>query len=271
MKKLSKADSPMLAAVIKEKDALSAIFEIKKAEESGADLIDLHLSCLEKADIPTLKSIMAETRLPVLALNYNITEKGQPKSLSEEERTASLLTAAKAGATGVDLQGYTFDLKSRDGFFGEDKYSFTKGNPKEIVTDEAIINKQIAFIEEVHKAGAEALLSCHPGIFMNTDTLVELALFLEKRNPDVIKIVTVANNEEELLESFKSITVLKKEVKTTVSFHASGTSGKLSRIVNPLLGSHLIFCVNGHKEGSIPEQPVLKDVRTIIDTVKKVI
>ena len=71
MKKLSKADSPMLAAVIKEKDALSAIFEIKKAEENGADLIDLHLSCLEKADIPTLKSIMAETDLPVLSLNYS--------------------------------------------------------------------------------------------------------------------------------------------------------------------------------------------------------
>ena len=100
------------------------------------------------------------------------------------------------------MQGYTFDPASKEGFFGKDQYSFTKGNPREIVTDTAIIAQQCAFIEDIHRRGAEVLLSCHPGIPMDSTQVVELALFLEKRNPDIIKIVTVATSEEELLESF---------------------------------------------------------------------
>ena len=93
-------------------------------------------------------------------------------------------------------------------------------------------------IEKVHSMGAEVLLSCHPGIPMNCEQVVDLALFLEKRNPDVIKIVTAATNENELLESFKTMVALKKELKTPVSYHANGKAGSLSRIINPILGGH---------------------------------
>lgn len=74
-------------------------------------------------------------------------------------------SAVEAGAAGVDMQGYTFEPQSKNGFHGEDKYSFTHGNPKEIVTDESVIEKQCAFIEGIHARGAQVLLSCHPGIF----------------------------------------------------------------------------------------------------------
>ncbi len=47
--------------------------------------------------------------------------------------------------------------------------------------------------------GAEVLLSCHPGIPMNAGQIVDLALFLEKRSPDIIKIVTIANTEDEAI------------------------------------------------------------------------
>ena len=63
------------------------------------------------------------------------------------------------------------------GFCGEDIYSFTKGNPKEVVTDPEIIEKQCALIDRVHEMGGEVLLSCHPGIQMNTKQVVELALY----------------------------------------------------------------------------------------------
>lgn len=146
-----------------------------------------------------MRSIISSSKLPVLALNYNKTCDWEDCGFSEEERIASFLRAVDAGAAGVDIQGYTFDAKSKDGFFGEDKYSFTKGNPKEVVTDSKIISRQCEFIEEVHSKGAEVLLSCHPGIAMSCDLVVELALFLEKRKPDIIKIVTVANNEDDLI------------------------------------------------------------------------
>jgi 3-dehydroquinate dehydratase len=105
---------------------------------------------------------------------------------------------------------------------------------------------------------------------MSCEQIVDLALFLEKRSPDIIKIVTIADNEDELAESIKTMRVLKKEVKTPVSYHAGGKEGMLSRIVNPLLGGQIVFCVDRYKEGSTMEQLDLRTVRSIIDGVKKI-
>ena len=169
----------------------------------------------------------------------------------------------------MDMQGYTFEPQSKNGFHGEDKYSFTHGNPKEIVTDESVIEKQCAFIEEIHARGAQVLLSCHPGIFLNAETVTELALFLEKRNPDIIKIISIAETEEQLIESFKSMLFLKKHVKTKVSYHAAGICGRLSRLINPVLGGHIAFCVDRFGENSTMEQLDLKTAATVIESLKK--
>lgn len=270
MKKLSEIPGPALAGVIREKTSAAAIAEIKNCMYDGADMIDLHMSCLENADENTLKTIISSSKLPVLALNYNMTCEWQYRGLSEEERTESFLKAVDCGAAGIDMQGYTFHSPSKDGFCGEDKYSFTKGNPKEIVTDTSIIAKQCEFIEKIHSKAAEVLLSCHPGIPMNSTQVVDLALSLEKRKPDIIKIVTTATNEEEMIESLKAMTLLKKEVKTKVSYHASGDAGSLSRIINPILGGQIIFCADRFSKNSTMEQLDLKTVKTIIDNMRKI-
>ncbi len=271
MKKISDIMAPAVAGVIREKNTVAAIAEIKNCMYDGADMIDLHLSCLENNDISTLRRIIDSTNLPLLALNYNKTVNWEDCGLTEEERIKSFYTAVEAGAAGVDIQGYTFHAPSKDNFCGEDKYSFTKGNPKEVVTDGSIISKQCEFIENVHGKGAEVLLSCHPGIAMNSTQVVELALFLEKRNPDVIKIVTSANNEDEMIESIKTMLLLKREVKTPVSYHANGKFGGLTRIVNPALGGQIAFCVDKFSESSTMEQLDLKTAKTVIDNIKKLI
>ena len=271
MKKLSQIEAPAIAGVVREKTKISAIAEIKNCMYDGADMIDLHLSCLENYDENTIKEIVNSSKLPILALNYNNTYNWQNAGLTEEERTESFLIAAKAGAAGIDMQGYTFHAQSKEKFCGEDKYSFTKNNPKEVVTNNGIIAKQCEFIEKIHKFGAEVLLSCHPGIVMNTDAVVELALFLEKRNPDIIKIVTSATNEDKMLESIKTMLVLKREVKTPVSYHTNGKFGALSRIINPALGGQIAFCVDRFTENSTMEQLHLKTAKTVIDNIKKII
>lgn len=271
MKKISTLNSPALAGVIREQTQKSAIAQIKNCQYDGADMIDLHMSCLESMDVDYLKTIIQSTPLPVLALNYNGAYTWEDCGFSEETRVQSFLDAVHAGAAGVDIQGYTFDAKSKNGFFGDDKYSFTKENPKEIVTDKTTISKQCDFIDRIHSMGAEVLLSCHPGIFLNSEQVVDLALFLEKRNPDIIKIVTIAQNEDELIESFKAMSLLKKEVNTPVSYHAGGKNGSLSRIINPILGGHMIFCVDKFSESSTTEQLDLKTVRSIVDNMKKIL
>lgn len=270
MKMISEIASPAIAGVIREKTTLSAIAEIKNCIYDGADMIDLHMSCLENTDIDTLKAVIGASKLPVLALNYNKKYDWSDCGLSEDKRVKSFLDAVSAGAAGIDMQAYTFDPKSKNAFCGEDKYSFTKGNPKEIVTDSGVISKQCELIEKVHSMGAEVLLSCHPGISMNCEQVTELALLLEKRKPDIIKIVTFAADENDLVESFKTMITLKKEVKTPVSYHTNGTAGSLSRIINPIFGGHIIFCVDRYNEGSTMEQLDLKTVKALVDNLKKI-
>lgn len=268
--KLSQLPSPALAGVIREKSAEAAIAEMKNCLFDGAGMIDLHLSCLDRTDVESLRRIIGSSRLPVLALNYNKAIDWQDIGLSERERTDSFLRAVEAGAAGIDMQGYTFHLPSKDGFCGEDRYSFTKGNPKEVVTDAAVISEQCQLIERVHGQGAEVLLSCHPGIPMACEQVVELALFLEQRRPDIIKIVTAAANEEDLLESFRTMVALKREVKTPVSYHASGAAGSLSRIINPILGGQIVFCVDRFRRGSTFEQLDLRTAKSIVENMKKI-
>ena len=271
MKKISTLSAPALAGVIREKTAREAIAAIKNCVYDGADMIDLHLSCLDDCGGSAVETILCSTALPVLALNYNVRYDWSAAGFSEEERTDSLLRAAAAGAACVDMQGYTFHAPSKNAFCGSDRYSFTKNNPKEIVTDETVIRRQKQWIDRVHAMGAEVLLSCHPGIPMNSRQTVELARFLEERNPDIIKIVTIADDTDALLESFRTMLALKEKVKTPVSYHAAGAAGRLSRVLNPVLGGHIVFCVDRYDAGSTMEQMDLRTTKSIVENLKKVL
>ena len=55
--KLSQIHAPAIAGVIRERNVRGAIAEIKNCTYDGADMIDLHMSCLEKTDVESLRSI----------------------------------------------------------------------------------------------------------------------------------------------------------------------------------------------------------------------
>ena len=271
-KSFASLSAPVYAAVIREKTPVQAICAIKNAEINGATAFDLHLSCLEEEfrTVEHIKSIVNCTEKPMLGLNYNITVDKGGYACSEEERIELLMKAVEAGIAAVDFQGYTYDLPSKNGYVGDKEFSFTKNNPKEIVTNEEIIQKQKALIESVHEKGAEVLLSCHPNIVMTKIQVVELAKYLEKRNPDIIKIVTVCNTEEEMIEAFDTMVALKNEIKSAkIHFHCNGKTGKLTRIVNPLLGAYMTFCVDRYAEGHTMEQLHLKTVVDVMEGIKK--
>lgn len=269
MIKLSAIPAPAVAGCIRERTVKAAIAEIKNCYYSGADMIDLHISCLEDTSAEALKKIISSTDLPVLALNYDQHYDWSRIHQTEEERVASLLRAVEAGAAGIDMQGYTFHILSRSEFCGKDHYSFTKDAPKEVVTDPAIIEKQCALIEKVHSMGAEVLLSCHPGVPMDTQQVVALARFLEERGPDIIKIVSRANTKADCDEAVRAMTVLKRELKTPISYHANGKAGIPTRILNPLQGGQIAFCIDRYNEGSTMEQLDLRTARKAVDSVRR--
>lgn len=267
--------SPLLIGVVREKTVRDSIAAIRNSEYRGATGIDLHLSCMEESErtVENLRKIVQACRLPILALSYNQTYEYAPFTTDEETRIELLLRFVEAGGAAIDLQGYTYDLPSKDAFrkeFSHLGYSFIRDLPKEVVVDEKVIQRQMELIDRVHHAGAEVLISTHPWVPMNCEQVVDLALFLEKRNPDVIKIVTPCYNDEQLAESFKTMLTLKKEVKTKVHFHCCDAAGSLTRIINPVLGGYLIFCSESFTTSSNFEQLDLTTAKNALDNLRKI-
>ena len=256
-RRFSASSTPLLAGVVKEHTPEAAIEKIRYFEENGATAIDLHLSCLddEYKTVEQIKRIVDCTSLPMLGLNYSRRYDWTEIEESEEERAELLLKSVEAGISAVDLLGYSFDLNSRGKFIGEDIYSFTKNNPLEIVTDKAVIEKQKEFINRVHGMGKEVLLSTHPDIPLNGDQVIDLVLFLAERNPDIIKIVTRCNTEDELIEAYDTMRRLKKlNLRQKISFHCCGEMGRTTRLINPILGSYMCFCTKADDGNRIKEQ-----------------
>ena len=274
-KSFAKVKQPMLAGVVKGNTPETAIASILNLYQQGATGIDLHLSCLDDKfkNVESIKRIVDASPLPILALNYNHSYEGPFYEDSDENKTKLLLKGIEAGAAACDIQGYTFDLPSKTAFreeFSGLGLSFIKDKPKEVVVDPKIIAKQTEFIEKVHAMGGEVLLSNHVGVFMTAEQLCDFAAFLEKRNPDIIKIVANADTEEELAESFRAMLMLKKEIKTPVSFHCNGKFGKLTRVVNPVLGGFMCFCNERYTQNTANDQPLLSVAKAAIENMKKV-
>ena len=268
-KRFSASNTPLLAGVVKERTPEAAMEKIRYFEEKGATAIDLHLSCLddEYKAVEQIKRIVDCTSLPMLGLNYSRKYDWTEIEETEEERAELLLKAVEAGISAVDLLGYSFDLNSRGKFVGEDVYSFTKNNPLEIVTDKAVIEKQKEFINRVHGMGKEVLFSTHPDIPMNGDQVIDLVLFLAERNPDIIKIVTRCNTEEELVEAYDTMRRLKKlNLRQKISFHCCGEMGRTTRLINPVLGSYMCFCTKADDGNRIKEQ---LDIVTAVNFFKQ--
>ncbi len=268
----AKAPAPILVSVITEETKKSAMAAITNSIYTGATGIDLHLSCMreEERTVEAIRQIVNMCKVPILALNYDVDINREVYQSTEEERVDILLRACEAGVACVDFQGYTLDRESKHGFrqeYSHLDYSFVKANPKEVVMDSKVIDKQMELFEKVRHMGTEVLLSCHPGTVLNAEQVVDLALYLEKRSPDVIKIVTLTRDEGDLIESFRAMHLLKKEVKTPVSYHASGQHGKLSRIINPVLGGHIAFCNDKFNTGSDLNQLDLKTAKIAIDAL----
>lgn len=268
-KRFSASNTPLIIGVVKERTSRDALNKIRYFEENGATAIDLHLSCLddEYKAVDAIKQIVDGTSLPILGLNYSRRYDWTEIVESEEDRAELLIKGLEAGIDAIDLLGYSFDIHSRGKFVGEDIYSFTKNNPLEIVTDKKVIKKQKKFIDRVHGMGKEVVLSTHPDIPMNGDQIIDLVCFLAERNPDVIKLVTRCNTEEELTEAFDTMRRLKKlNLPQKISFHCCGEKGGTTRLINPLLGSYMCFCTKADDANRIKEQ---LDIKTAVEFFKQ--
>ncbi len=241
--------SPMIVGVIKQRTVRDAIAEIKNGEVRGARGFDLHLATLDEEfrNVESISQIVKATDKPILALNYNNGFFGD-LGMDEEERTALLMTAVDAGVSAVDLQGYSFDTEAKGGFVDDahipEGFEFLAAKkPREVALKPEIIEKQKKFIDEAHAKGAEVLISMHFGVHLSFEELKAVATFAhDVKGADIIKMVTPCETDEQLAECISSTILLKRDLSFPFSYHANGKKGMKSRMICPMLGSHIMFC-----------------------------
>ena len=183
--------------------------------------------------------------LPVYVTNYRNRLSNAGKS--DDVLAAELVELAECGATLCDVMGDYFD--------------HCEG---ELTMDEEAVKKQMKLIDELHKRGAEVLMSSHVLKFTPAERVLEIALEHQRRGADICKIVTGAENTDQQIENLRIINLLKEHLKIPFLF-LSGGECHIMRRIGGLLGCCMYLCVREYDEYATKSQPLLHDIKIIRD------
>ena len=195
----------------------------------------------------TYKELFTYTDLPIYVTNYrnHVSNVGK----SDDTLADELLELAECGATLCDVMGDYFD--------------HCEG---ELTMDEEAVKKQMKLIDELHKRGAEVLMSSHVCKFTPAERVLEIAREHERRGADICKIVTGAENMEQQIENLRIINLLKENLSIPFLFLAGGEC-KIMRRIGGALGNCMSLCVYEQDEFSTKAQPDLHDLKLLRDTI----
>jgi 3-dehydroquinate dehydratase len=237
---------PFLCSVITEETPENSLYAIRTSEFDGAEayLFDLRQLDVKYHNKEDLSRIFLSTDKPLMVYYYR--NRPHIPQVSDEDRAKSYLLSVEAGASAVDIIADLYEP-----------------SPLEICKNPAIIAKHQKLIEEIHKRGGEAMLTSHTNAVMSTAQVLEHAKALENRGPDMLKIVSRADSEDALLEALQTTAALKRQLKIPYIYISAGDYGKIQRIVGPMLGSALTFCVPYYNKDSTLEQPLLRSTRQV--------
>jgi len=240
-------EKPLLTTMIQKHHMHEVIDTVEKTLAEGTDAFGVQTCKLlqEYRNADTYKEIFSHMQgKPVYVTNYRkVTNEG----VSDEILADGLIEIAQAGGTLCDVMGDIFDK-----------------HPDELTVNPVAIDKQKRLIEKLHENGAEVLMSSHLYRFVPAERVVEIALAQQERGADIVKIVTGAQTDEEVVENLKIASLLKNEIKVPYLFLSTGES-KILRRVGPRLGCCMYLCVYEHDEFSTKNQPVLRNLKAIID------
>lgn len=241
-----KDETPLMTAMILEKDREKLLYYMDKAIKNGADALGIQFCYLDKEhhNETDIKNILSEARGLPTYVTYYRSHENQGKS--EDEIGEGLVRLAKCGATLCDVIGDLYQC----------------GAPDQMANDEGAIEKQMRLIDEIHDAGAQVLISAHVLKFTSAERVLEIALEQKRRGADVCKIVTGANDHTDEVENLRIVTLLKKELGIPF-LYLSGGECRLLRRIGPMLGSCMWLCVDERNENSAPPQPDLSQIKAI--------
>lgn len=240
-------NSALLTVMIQAPNPDIVIERINSSLIKGAEAYGLQLEVLDKEyrNVKTYNKIFdAMGDKPVYITNYR---KGSNEGKTDDELAKELLEIVDCGATLIDVMGDYFHI-----------------DENELTMDEEAVNKQIKLIEELHKKGAEVIMSSHVYKFLPLEKVLEIAYEQQRRGADIVKIVTGALTMEEQIENLRITTVLKEKLEKPFLF-LSFDNSFIHRRLGIMLGCCMGLCVDVHDEWSTPAQPLLEDFKKIRD------
>ena len=126
------------------------------------------------------------------------------------------------------------------------------------------MKKQMDLIEELHKCGAEVLMSSHVRKFIPAERVLEIAREHERRGADICKIVTGGYTMEQQIENLRITNLLKENLNIPFLLLSDGEGEcRILRRIGGQLGCCMYLCVHEYDEYATPAQPLLRDVKAI--------
>jgi len=240
-------NQPLLTVMLQCQTPEVAIGRIRNANCLGADAYGLQVeSLLPEYQTPEVygRIFKEMSGRPVYVTNYRV---AQNKGKTDEELAEGLLTLARSGATLCDVMGDYFCP-----------------HPEELTDDPAAIEKQMLLIEQLHREGAEVLMSSHVLKFTPAERVLEIAKEQVRRGADIVKIVTGAETMEQQIENLRITDLLKRELGAPFLFLSGGMS-TIHRRLGMKLGCCMGLCVYEHDHLSTKAQPLLQTLKTVRD------
>ncbi|RJS76497.1 type I 3-dehydroquinate dehydratase [Candidatus Bathyarchaeota archaeon] len=183
---------------------------IRRAEEAGADLIEIRLDYLDMSasdDLDQLNETIKEASVPLIATNRQYSQGGYRRQ-NEEQRVQTLIKAAEIGFQYVDVE-------------------LTTANLNEIV-------------RRIRDSGSNPIVSFHN--FQRTPSESEMEKIVRSQieaAAKVCKLVTKANNLADNINCL--LFAHKMKDATELVCFAMGGKGILSRVLSPFFGAVFTF------------------------------
>ncbi len=244
---------PLITAMILKDNPDSIKYAIKNSIYDGADCLGIQFEWLKKeykTEENYKKIFSVCSGHPIYATNYR---GAQNSGFSDEELSEELLKILSCGATLGDVPASLFDSESG------------MGKGLELSMKQDAIDKQMKLVDKIHSMNKEVIMSSHVTRYTPAETVLEIAYEQQRRGTDIVKIVTAANSDEELIENLRITTLLKKELKVPFLFLSGGTHSKIHRMIGAQLGCVTYLAVHEHDERAVPTQPTVRAAKAVRD------
>lgn len=240
-------EKPLLTAIIHCETKEECLKKIRRSLDEGAEAFGVQVNRLREEfhTEKDLREIFAACEgKPIYVTSYR---HGDGRTRTEEECVDLLLMALRCGATLCDVMG---DLYCPE--------------PGGITYDPEAVEKQKALIREIHRQGAEVLISVHTKQNTSCEEVEKIAEEEIARGADILKIVVTAKDGSEVPAYLAWIRDYTRRCRKKLLFLASG-EGELVRYLGPSFGVCMYLCVQEHGALDTKAQPLLRRAKAVRD------